>query len=419
MLAGLNEPVSRVVRDQVGRAGRAGAAFLDMAADAPDLALAYGTAAHALDYDDVALSGHPSAVLVPAILAEAHQVPANGAAMIAAYVAGYEVWAELVRRDADQHHRKGWHPTAVFGAIAAAAAAANLRGLDADTAMHAAGIAASLAGGVVANFGSMVKPFQVGHAAQSGLQAVRWAQAGLTASPEAIEHDLGFLRAISPRGDVDTRAPAELGRTWRIVDTGVNVKLYPVCYAAHRTLDAVIDLKRAHRFAAADVAAVTAEVSETQAALLRYHAPATPTNAKFSLQFAVAAGVVAGRCGSAEMTDDFLRRPDVRGLFPKVTALPNTTRDPDEPGLAAFDRVRIALVDGRELVSAPVHHPRGHFRRGAEPAALAAKFRDCAAALPPATADILLARLQDLKSLTSIAELVEANEPVSRAQRSA
>jgi aconitate decarboxylase len=294
----------------------------------------------------------------------------------------------------------------MFGAVAAAAASANLRRLNADTASHAVGIAASLAGGVVSNFGSMVKPFQVGRAAQAGMQAVRWAERGLTASPEAIEHDLGFLKAISPRGTVETRAPAELTRTWRILKTGVNVKLYPICYAAHRTLDAVLDLARAHRFAASEIAAVTAEVSETQASLLRFHAPATPTDAKFSLQFAVAAGVVAGRCGTAEMTDDFLRRPEVRDLFAKITAQPNATRDPDEPSLAAFDRVRIALKDGRELVSDPVQHPRGHFQRGAEPEAVAAKFRDCAAAVLPAdAAERLLARLQDLRSLRSVDEL--------------
>jgi 2-methylcitrate dehydratase PrpD len=418
MLAGLNEPVCRIVRDEIASIRHAEHVFLDIAADAPELALFYGTAAHALDYDDVALSGHPSAVLVAAILAEAHTTQADGGAMIAAYVAGYETWAELVRRDADQHHRKGWHPTAVFGAVAAAAACANLRGLDADTATHAIGIAASLAGGVVANFGSMVKPFQVGRAAQSGLQAARWAESGLTASPEAIEHDLGFLKAISPRGSVDTAAPAAFKRTWRIVDTGVNVKLYPICYAAHRTLDAVIDLKRAHGFAAADIEAVTAEVSETQASLLRYQAPTTPTEAKFSVQFAVAAGTIAERCGSAEMTEEFVRRSDVQNLFPKVSMIANTTRDLDEPGLAAFDRVRIALTDGRELVSEPVQRPRGHFRRAPEPEALAAKFRDCAAVvLAPEAADRLFERLQDLRSLASVADLVAAMEASSPDRR--
>ena len=93
--------------------------------------------------------------------------------MIAAYVAGYEVWAELIGREQDQHHRKGWHPTAVYGTVAAAAASAVLRKLDAELASRAVGIAASLAAGVVANFGSMTKPFQVGRTAQSGAASRR------------------------------------------------------------------------------------------------------------------------------------------------------------------------------------------------------------------------------------------------------
>jgi 2-methylcitrate dehydratase PrpD len=84
---------------------------------APEAAWINGTAAHALDYDDVSLRGHPSTVLVPAILAEAEVLGASGAQMATAYVAGYEVWAELAGRDPDQHHQKGWHPTGIFGAI--------------------------------------------------------------------------------------------------------------------------------------------------------------------------------------------------------------------------------------------------------------------------------------------------------------
>ena len=82
-------------------------------------------------YDDTGLAGHPSAILVPTILSEAAETGANGRAMIAAYVAGYELWAEMMRRDPDQHHRKGWHPTAMFGTIAAAGAVSSLRGHDA------------------------------------------------------------------------------------------------------------------------------------------------------------------------------------------------------------------------------------------------------------------------------------------------
>jgi 2-methylcitrate dehydratase PrpD len=409
MLAGLREPVARIVIDTVAASPRSNdrAAFLDIDAKAPDLALAYGTAAHAHDYDDVALSGHPSAVLVPAILAEAHEVAADGRAMIAAYVAGYEIWADLIRRDADQHHAKGWHPSATFGTIAAAGASAVLRGLDADVATNAMGIAASLAGGVAANFGTMTKPFQVGRAAQSGLLATRWAEAGITASPDAIEHEAGFLRAVSPRGSVDVESEAALGTAWRILTTGVNVKLYPICYGAHRALDAMIDLCRADpMIAPADIEAVQVELGETQAAMLRHHAPRNPLDAKFSLEFAVAAGAIAGRCGRAEMAHDFVQRNDVQGFFAKVEAVTTSAKDPDDPAFAPFDRVRVVLDGGRECVSAPVFHPRGHFKRPIERDALFGKFRDCASAvLAPEDTDRLFATLQNLRDVASIAEL--------------
>src|SRR5262245_52944244 len=205
MLAGLVEPVASVVAKSVRLQGPVArlADFGETAIAAPDLALIYGTAAHALDYDDTGLNGHPSAVLVPAILAEAQEVGANGKAMIAAYAAGYEIWAELVDREPDSLHQKGWHPSAMYGTLAAAGASAVLRGLDPDLATRAIGIAASLPAGVVANFGSMTKPFHLGRTAQSGLMATRLAQAGLTASTDAVEHELGLLRAMSPHGAAD------------------------------------------------------------------------------------------------------------------------------------------------------------------------------------------------------------------------
>src|SRR5690606_34228890 len=161
-------------------------------------ALVNGMAAHILDYDDVALDGHPSAVLVPAILAQAEAGSVGGAQMIEAYVAGFEVWAELQAREPGHLHEVGLHPTAVFGAVAAAAACASLRRLDAAGAAAAMAMAASMSAGLVANFGTMTKSFQVGRAAQSGVIAARLAQAGMTASPDALEHDSGFLAALSP-----------------------------------------------------------------------------------------------------------------------------------------------------------------------------------------------------------------------------
>ena len=148
-------------------------------ASAVDAALVNGTAAHALDYDDVALKGsHPSAVLVPAILAEAQALNSSGRDMITAYAAGYEVWADLIAREKGNYQRKGWHPTGIFGAIGAAAACASLHRLKAKAATNALGAAASQASGVMSNLGSMVKPTHPGHAAACGIYAARFAEAG-------------------------------------------------------------------------------------------------------------------------------------------------------------------------------------------------------------------------------------------------
>src|ERR1051326_455691 len=213
MMAGVREPVLRIVSSTMVRTDPKGEARICLGrerASAIDAALCNGVAGHALDYDDVALAGHPSTVLVPAILAEAEATGADGRAAITAYVAGYETWARLVERDPDPYHRKGWHPTAVAGPVAAAAAIANLRRLDADKATMAIAVGASLSAGLVANFGTMTKPFHAGRAAASGVTAARLAQNGMTGSPDAIEHPLGLLAALSQIGRASDREREEI-----------------------------------------------------------------------------------------------------------------------------------------------------------------------------------------------------------------
>src|SRR5687768_16077248 len=128
IIAGREEPVVQIVRRRAPeKAGASGEASILLGGDrlpASEAALVNGTAGHALDYDDVALAGHPSTVLVPAVLAEAERLGASGLDAIRAYAVGYEVWAELLSREKDHHHEKGWHPTAVLGPVAAAAAVA-------------------------------------------------------------------------------------------------------------------------------------------------------------------------------------------------------------------------------------------------------------------------------------------------------
>jgi 2-methylcitrate dehydratase PrpD len=407
IMPGWAEPVSRIAAKSYGNAIHLSNRPLQgVRASAPDLALIYATAAHALDYDDTGLAGHPSAVLVSAILAEASETAADGKAMIAAYVAGYETWGELVRRDQDQHHAKGWHPTCMFGALAAAAASASLRKLSAAQASQAVAMAASFAGGIVGNFGTMTKPLQVGRAAQSGLLATRLVEAGMTSGATAIEDDVGFLRAISPKGEVDTKSEARLGTDWAILRHGVNVKLYPVCYCAHRVLDATLDIQAQQHLRPDDIQRVTLELGDTETKILRVHRPQTGLEGKFSGEFAAASAIIAGQCGRAELTDGFVRRADIQGFIPKVAIEPIADKDPEEPAHSPFNRVRIALRDGREVVSEPVFKARGHFKNPVGRDRLWAKFSDCASeAFEASEAQTLFDALQGLPQLKSASAL--------------
>lgn len=409
MLAGAGEPVTGVVRRFVEAAqsplAQASLLLGPARASARNAAFVNATAGHALDYDDVGLMGHPSVVLVPALLAEGERLHASGLALMQAYVKGYEVWGELVARDEERHHAKGWHPTAVFGVVAVAAAVAALRGLRAEQARHAIGIAASLASGLIANFGSMAKPFHAGHASAGGIDAVDLAEAGMTAAPDAIEHPAGFLAALSPSGKVDRSPCAEpFGSRARIARLGLSVKKYPMCFATHRVIDGVLDLARQHELRPQSVREVRATIGRTQAAMLRNHQPVTGLEAKFSLEFAVAAALLQRKVGLAELQDAYVLREDVQALMRKVRIATVDTVCAGEPTLAASDRVRIELDDGRVLDSGEIEETRGGLARPLLAGELDAKFIDCTAAggLDGAS---LYERLQGFETLDDVARL--------------
>ena len=370
LFAGREEPVTSIVLASIPPGDEATVLFSRGKARSADAALVNATAAHALDYDDTGLDGHPSVVLAPTVFAEGERLGASGQELIAAYVAGYETWAELVGRDADKFHAKGWHPTAVFGVVAAAAAASRLARLSPERTTGALGIAASLAGGLVANFGSMTKPFQAGRAAQNGVTAARLAAAGMTASPDAIEHASGFLAAFSPHGKV--RTDATLGE-WNILRLGLNVKRYPVCYGIHRAIDAILDLE----VAAGDVESVDVRIGRLQARMLRHQAPQTALDAKFSAQFAMACALLRRRVGLADLTDEFVRTDGVQKLMQRVHVRTTDEDDPQEPLFAPYDMVSIRLKNGTVFDSKHVKYARGHARNPIGLEELRSKFRDC------------------------------------------
>jgi 2-methylcitrate dehydratase PrpD len=409
MIAGAGEPAVKIVNAMVpASTTNDGAPEIPSGRNlAPgDAAFVNGVAAHVLDYDDVAIAGHPSAAVTPAILAEGWALGASGKEAIAAYVAGYEAWALLQEIEPGQLHERGFHPTAIWGTIAAAAACARLNRLNAAESTNAIAIAASLAAGIVANFGTMTKSLHVGRTAQAGVLAARLAKAGFTGSPDALEHRAGFVRAHSDSGTPDlNERDWRLGQDWRMPQLGINVKRYPMCYATHRSIDAMLDLIEQGNLGPDAVDEIHVRIGSTQDLMLRNRDPKTALEAKFSLEFAMAAALVARHVGLAELDDAFVRRDDVVAAMRKVRRSTTDEITPDL-GFAPDDRVSIRLRSGETLNHEPVTMPKGSWQKPLSERELRDKFVDCAqTVLAPAQAAQLFERLNGLDRLASLREL--------------
>jgi 2-methylcitrate dehydratase PrpD len=240
---------------------------------------------------------------------------------------------------------------------------------------HALGIAASLASGLVANFGTMTKSLHAGRTAQSGVLAARLAKKGYTASTDILEHRTGFLQAHSPSGKPDLQGDMKLGRVWRLESMGVNVKRYPICYATHRAIDAMIDLATDNDLKTDDVKEIKVTLGETQLLILRNRNPQNGLEAKFSIEFAMASALVARQVGLAQLTDDFVRRPDVSGAFKKISVATTPT---DGALFSASDQVSVVLSSGRQIDHAPVSNARGSWENPMAADEFKTKFMDCA-----------------------------------------
>lgn len=407
ILIGLDAPVTAIVARGAPDAGEADALWGKLRTTVDYAALLNATSAHSLDYDDTSGESHPSAVLFPAILA-AGEPFASGKDVLTAYVAGYEIWCELVSRDRDKHHKKGFHPSGIFGSIGAAAACANLLRLDAEQASTALAIAASMSAGLVANFGTMTKPYQLGRAAQSGVLAAQMAARGMTAGMDALEHRGGFLSAFSPTGQVDRETAPRFGEAWRILTEGLNIKLYPVCYAAHRLINSALAIDGLADGRIDAIRSIRLYLGKTQSQILRYRMPTDGLEAKFSAEFAVAAAIIAGNVGLRELDDTYVRRADVMKLTRCTQRIEIDEVDPDQALFSPADWVEIEYDTGEVRTGPPVRFPLGHARNPVSDAKLWAKFEECTQArLDTAGRTALFGRLNQLHSLEKISQLYD------------
>lgn len=411
-LAGTIESSARAVQQAARDEGGAPCCRIlgtGVAGSAGWAALANGTAAHALDYDDMCFVSlaHPSAPLVAASLAAGELAGAPGRALLDAWVVGFEIEAVLGRVLNPRHYTRGWHCTSTIGTIGAAAAAARLLGLDREQAARCLSMAASQACGLKENFGTDTKPLHAGLAARNGIQSALLARHGLTASPRAFEGPQGYLHAMDSERPDFGETLDQLGRRWEVLETGVTVKLYPSCAGTHPALDAILDLRRTHGFSPADVESVTVAVDAVTPTILIYDRPATGLEAKFSMHFCLAAALVAGGVGLETFEPAMVNDSRVAALLPRI----RMQVDPALPGKAPAltrARLRVTLRDGRAL-DAAADGARGYPARPATAEELTAKFRSCAArVLPPARVEQTLERVQSLERLDQSTMLTEA-----------
>ncbi len=410
MLAAHQEPVVSALRQTLGHAGHGQASVL-LGPDrlrADEAAMVNATAVHAFAMDDVAVGCHPSAVLFPALLAEAETLGASGAALLDAYVAGFEVLAEIAGREPDALHRAGWHPTGQIGPIAVAAAVANLRRLTPSQASHALAMASSMGGGIMGNFGTPTKALHAGRVSQAGVLAARLAAAGVTASSDALESPTGLLKVLSPQGrvDVDRRYAPPHPDNLHLLRSGLSIKQYPVCYSTHRVVDAAREIRQQPGFDANRVQRVVVHIGARQAWMARHREPVTPLEARYSVEFAVAAGLLTGTAGFGQLQPDFLQSAALRRLMACAERAPDDRDNPDDPIFSPSDRVEVWLDDGSHLASSDVAHAAGHARRPLEAAALRQKFIDCVAAGGRADGAELFERWQHLGTVADVRQLV-------------
>ena len=351
MLAGSAEPAARIVQCVARTDGGAGSSVIfgtNNTVGPTYAALANGTAAHALDFDDMCwvTLAHPSAPLVAAGLAVGEVADASGRALLDAYVVGFEVEAVLGAVMNPTHYEHGWHCTSTIGTIGAAATASRVLGLDVETTARALAIAASEASGLKENFGTMVKPLQGGLAARNGVLAALLAKESFTASERAIDGPQGFLVAMQSAGTNLSVGLDRLGHTWEIVDGGITVKLYPSCAATHPTIDTLLDLRREQGLRPEAVDAIDVDVDPVTPTVLIYDRPTTGLEGKMSMHYCAAAALALGRVGIEAFESEAMHTPAVKRLVSRVTMHADDRLGREAPPLTQA-RITVRLGDGR------------------------------------------------------------------------
>ena len=335
-----------------------------------------GTAAHALDFDDVSWTtiGHPTVGIAPTALSLAVAQGLSGREFLTAYVVGAECAHQIARWTMPQLSEHGWHTTLANGVFGAAAAAAWQLKTDASTTTNALAIAASLASGIRANFGSQTKAIHAGLSNLHGMMAVELAAAGITGKDDALEASDGYAACFAARLPRE-KCTVDLGSRWDLMENGLVFKQYPCCSGTHPALDVWGEWVDKVHPKLDDIEAVHLGVSLLGPRELISHCPRNAVEAKFSMEFALASRLVYQRAGIEEFTDDKVLDVRIQALMKKMTM----EIDPDlaKLGFIGTAPVRIRIKTKSGVVCLANDLAKGNPEKPLSESDRKAKFSSC------------------------------------------
>jgi len=325
-----------------------------------------GISTHVLDYDDThARAVHPSAPVLPALLAFCEWRKTSGEDLVHAFVLGVETECRIALSVFPEHYDRGWHITGTAGVFGAAAAIGKLLALNEQQMAWALGIAATQSAGLREMFGSMCKSLHPGCAAKNGLTAALLAARNFTSSECAIEAPRGFAHVLSEKFDPAVITDG-LGEHFELSSN--MYKPYACGLVVHAAIDGCIQLRNEHALTADAIERIDIDVCPIVLELTAKPKPQTGLEGKFSVYHAAAAAIVFGAAGEPQFSDASVRDPRVVALRGRVNIKPDAALRKIQA------RIAIRLNNGTTL-STFVEHALGTLQRPMSDADLETKFR--------------------------------------------
>ncbi|HEY7689958.1 MAG TPA: MmgE/PrpD family protein [Dongiaceae bacterium] len=418
------ESVKVLIADALDTGGREDALLLgagDRKVPANIAARVLGTAGHAHDWDDTQVSRdpahvyglltHPTIPPLTASLVMAQKVgKVSGRDFITAFVTGFEVESKISEWMLPDHYKRGLHSSGTVGTFGAVASAAKLLGLKGDKLAHAIGIAASMAAGIRANFGTMTKPLHVGRASENGVTAALLAARGFTADPESLDGRWGFIQ-VQGSGITEPKVAQGFGKTWSIVDPGVSIKPYPSGIVTHQSMDAMLKLVSEKDVDPATIERIDFHAGSNILNPIRYPVANNHLQAKFSMAALLSMIVLRRRAGREEFTDKFIQSSGTQDMQRRI----KTHLDPEieSKGMDIIrSRIEITLKDGRKLVEWANERYRGGPDNPMSDKDLEGKVAACTSGLlPDKRRNDLMAAAWQAEKLADSAELARLVQP--------